>query len=319
MRRIIALIALIAALSLLTACNSRAQTDITPGAIATNTPPKQEVKLDGKILFSRDRTIWSWSGGSAKQVGKDTSVQQASWSPDGKRIAYVSLQADYSDIWVMNSSGGDQTNLTKFGRAGADTWALRPRWSPDGSQLAYVSDQNTYDLALWLMKADGSGRKQITQMNDYLGGIDGPAWSSKGDRIAFTAYRTGKSQVWAMTLANSKWQMLTDIDEGSYDPQWSPSDDTMAFVARSGGKSNVWIVTLPDGSPVQVTRDGVSRSPVWSPDGKVLAFFSGQGGSFDMWAVNLDRAPDGTLQVSTPKRVTQGLNADPGGGLSWTR
>lgn len=320
----IILVLLTAALGLY-GCSLKAQGENPPlpPPNPPNTPtaaaPKTEVKLDGKILLTKDKSVWNWSGGSSKRLVKDGSLQQASWSQDGKKIAYVKMEDDYSDIWVMGSSGNDAANLTRFGRAGADTWAFEPHWSPDGSQIAYLSDQSTYDLALWLMKPDGSGRKQVSIMNDYLGGIDGPTWHPKGDRLAFTAYRTGKPQVWSLTLANSRWQQLTDTTGGAYDPEWSPSGEALAFVAHENGKSDIWVIAMPDGAPQQVTRDGVSRSPVWSPDGKVLAYLSGQGGKFDIWAAAVEKTPEGVFRVGTPKRMTQGLGADPAGGLSWIK
>lgn len=300
-------------------CSLKTQGATPPTGTPTVTPPRNEVKLEGKLLFTKEKSIWTWSGGSAKRLAKDSALQQAAWSQDGKKIAYVKVEEDYSDIWVMSSSGSDAANLTRFGRSGADTWGFEPRWSPDGSQIAYLSDQTTYDLALWLMKPDGSGRRQVTLMNDYLGGIDGPAWHPKGDRITFTAYRTGKPQIWSLTLASSRWQQLTEVGGGAYDPDWAPSGEALAFAARDSGRSDVWIIALPDGVPQQVTRDGLSRSPVWSPDGKVLSFLSGQGGKFDIWATPVEKTPEGAFQAGTPKRVTQGLGADPAGGLSWTK
>ena len=320
MRGTTAILIILAAALGLYGCSQKAQSEAPP---PTSTPtvaaPKTEVKLDGKLLFTKDKGIWTWNGGSTNRLTKDGALQQASWSPDGKRIAYSRLEEDYSDIWVMSSSGSDSANLTRFGRSGADTWAFEPRWSPDGAQIAFVSDQSTYDLALWSMKPDGTGRKQVTIMNDYLGGIDGPAWHPKGDRIAYTAYRTGKAQIWSLTLANSRWQQLTDTEGGAYDPQWAPSGAALAFTARENGKSDVWIVAIPDGAPQRVTRDGLSRAPAWSPDGKVLAFLSGQGGKFDLWAAAIETTPEGAYRLGTPRRVTQGLGADPAGGLSWSK
>lgn len=302
-------------------CTQKAPGDSPPANTPTPTSPKVDVKLDGKLLFSKEKGIWSWSGGSSKRLTKDGSLQQPAWSPDGKKIAYVKMEGNYSDIWVMGSSANDPVNLTRFGRSGSNTWAFAPRWSPDGSQIAFLSDLNTYDLALWLMKPDGSGRRQVSFMNDYLGGIDGPTWHPKGDSITFLAYRTGKSQIWTMTLANGRWQQITDMGGGAYDPQWSLSGDALAFTGRGeGSKSDIWVMAMPDGAPQRVTTDGVSRSPVWSPDGKSVAYLSGQGGKFDLWVIAVEKAPEGTtLRLSAPKRVTQGLDPDPAGGLSWAR
>lgn len=320
LKRVIVLLALFAISILLYSCTGgeAKEADPTPGYTPTTAAPKVDIKLDGKLLIAKDKAIWTWSGGSTKQLTKEGALRQPAWSPDGKKIAYVRIEDGYSDIWVMNAGGDGQSNLTRFGRAGADTWAFNPRWSPDGTQIAYVSDQNTYDLALWSMKADGSGRRQVSIMNDYLGGIDWPTWHPKGDRITFTAYRTGKAEIWTLNLATSKWEQVTDTG-GAHDPRWSSSGDMLAFSIQQGGKSDVYVELEPDGKPLQISTDGVSRAPAWSPDGKTLAYICGQGAKFDIWAVNVDRAPDDTLRVSTPKRVTSGLGLDPASGISWIK
>ena len=56
-----------------------------------------------------------------------------SWSPDGKRIAYVRLHGGSSDVYLMNADGSHPRNLTRNAREDA-----YPRWSPDGKRIVYT-------------------------------------------------------------------------------------------------------------------------------------------------------------------------------------
>ena len=80
----------------------------------------------------------------------------ASWSPDGKKIAFHSDRDGNGEIYVMNADGSEQRNLTK--NAANDS---SPSWSPDGKKTAFESmkDEN-YEIHI--MNADGSEQKNLT-------------------------------------------------------------------------------------------------------------------------------------------------------------
>ena len=102
-----------------------------------------------------------------------------SWSPDGKKIAFVSDRHNRANhIYVMDSDG---QNLIRLTNKAASRW---PAWSPDGKKIVYVRG-----LDLWVMDADGGNQKQLT----HVGWNSYPAWSPDGVRIAFAS-------VWARML-----------------------------------------------------------------------------------------------------------------------
>ncbi len=121
----------------------------------------------------------------------------ASWSPDGSRIAFV-------DFWEDHPTYGDHTYTLSFldpdtGDTLGDVInvaAADPVWSPDGSQLAFwavVPDEDAdpanatlgpdgdYPAQIFVINADGSGLRQLTQTADNRW----PTWSPDGERIAF--------------------------------------------------------------------------------------------------------------------------------------
>jgi len=82
------------------------------------------------------------------------------WSPDGRRVAFVSQHDDSDDIWVMNANGSGQVNLTLEDREHC-AWDKHPAWSPDSREIAFWSSR-TGVRQIHLMSADGSNVRNIS-------------------------------------------------------------------------------------------------------------------------------------------------------------
>jgi Tol biopolymer transport system component len=79
------------------------------------------------------------------------------WSPDGRKIAFVSDRDGNSEIYVMNANGSGQRSLTRNPAYDAD-----PAWSPDGRKIAFVSNRDG-NYGVYVMNADGSGQRRLAQ------------------------------------------------------------------------------------------------------------------------------------------------------------
>ena len=103
-------------------------------------------------------------------------VQTAAWSPDGRKLAFVSRRDGNCEIYVINADGSGQENLTQHPARDS-----HPSWSRDGRKLAFVSRRDG-NSEIYVMNADGSGLRNVTRApsND----LD-PAWSPDGRAIAF--------------------------------------------------------------------------------------------------------------------------------------
>lgn len=84
------------------------------------------------------------------------------WSPQGDRIAFVSAEAGNDEIYTMAPDGSDLRRLT----FNTWEWDQHPSWSPDGSRILFSSNRGAGRRQLWIMNADGSGQRDISQ-NTY--------------------------------------------------------------------------------------------------------------------------------------------------------
>jgi Tol biopolymer transport system component len=98
------------------------------------------------------------------------------------KILFASNRGGNYEVYVMNSDGGVQTNLSN--NAATESY---PSWSPDGTRIAFYSNRDG-DNEIYTMNADGSGVSQLTANAaiDYF-----PSWSPDGTKIAFASDRAG--------------------------------------------------------------------------------------------------------------------------------
>ncbi len=84
-------------------------------------------------------------------------VHVLAWSPDARKIAFVSGRNGNKEVYVVNADGSGKRNLTR--NPAAD---LAPIWSPDGRKIAFESDRDR-DAEIYVMNADGGGQRNLTR------------------------------------------------------------------------------------------------------------------------------------------------------------
>jgi Tol biopolymer transport system component len=197
------------------------------------------------------------NGGEGEYDGEDPA-----WSPDGKRIAYDSLNDGV--IYVMNSNGAKKRRLME---------GLRPRWSPDGKRIVFEGFEA---LRFGIINVDGPLRLRRLQI-----GRDAsePDWSPDGKTIAFSDTTPGfpaRCQIYVVNASGPpRVRRLTPIRRNlCYEgPRWSPDGRELLY-SQTSEPSGLYIMQADGGKPRKVIS-GDSGGYIWSPDGREIAYVSG--------------------------------------------
>ena len=183
------------------------------------------------------------------------------WSPDGKRLAYVSFEAKKPVVYIHSLLDGKRHVAANF--KGSNS---APAWSPDGKTLA-VSLSREGGSQIFLLNPDGSGIRRLTSS----AAIDTePRYSPDGKWIYFTSDRGGSPQVYRIPAGGGEAQRVTF--EGSYNvsPRISPDGRMLAYITRNNGKFQVALLDLGNKQVQVLTDSDRDESPSFAPNGRMI-------------------------------------------------
>lgn len=224
------------------------------------------------------RLLADVSGTNAPLPGSSTS---ATWSPDSKRLAFVSA------VPGPEGEGGDPVVITRY------------LYKPDASEgLTHFNDNRR--LHLYVVDVASGRAEQLTTGTHYE---HSPDWSPKGDEIVYLSNHDADDDeffnydVFAIKVSDKSIRRLSATESNEYHPRWSPDGRQIAYQATTRGltdrettmeDTHVWVMNA-DGSGRRDVGAGVDNRqgvPQWSPDGSALLFTVQERGS-----VRLYRAP----------------------------
>lgn len=212
------------------------------------------------------------------------------WSPDGKKVAYVSYHDGRRPaIYIHDIATGQQTRLTRFaGLNGA------PDWSPDGRFMAMTLSKDGNPEIYMMEVATG----QLTRLTEHFAIDTEPRWMPDGKRLLFTSDRGGGPQIYELELADRSVRRVTF--EGSYNARGSVSPDGryLAMVHRRQGQFHIAVQDLIRGTFDILTRTELDESPTIAPNGSMLMYATIENGQSVLAAVSLD----GRVKVRLPAR-----------------
>jgi TolB protein len=205
-----------------------------------------------------------------------------SWSPDGKKVAYVSFEDRKPVIYVHELATGRRIALSN--QKGNNS---APAWSPDGKKLA-ISLSKDGNTQIYSINADGTGLQRLTR--GYTIDTE-PQYSADGRYIYFTSDRGGNPQIYRMSAEGEQVEggkRITFKQGFVTSPRISPDGKYLAFIANIGGAFRLYILNLATGD-AQALTDGTSdESPSFAANGRYVLYSTKVGGKRVLAAVSVD-------------------------------
>lgn len=205
--------------------------------------------------------VADWDGYGEREVYASwRPLLSPSWSPDSKKLAFVSFSTDGPIVQVLTLATGKREVIAQF--KGVNS---APAWSPDGTKLAYsTSRHGSPDIFIYDLLT-----KQHTRLNNHYGIDTEPAWAPDGGSILFTSSRTGKAQIYSFDLATERVTRMTfegkENANGSYD-----FDGQQIVMVHEGGQI---VVMQEETSRITwLTNAKFDESPSFSPNGDMVLY-----------------------------------------------
>ena len=190
-------------------------------------------------------------------------ILSASWSPDGRRVAYVSFETGRPSIILQDIDGPNRERLTNFRGINGS-----PVFSPDGKQLAMVLSRSG-DPEVFVMDLETRKLRRITRHP----AIDTePSWSPDGRYLVFTSDRGGKPQIYQLELATNFLERLTFVGDYNARARLLSDGRHLVFVHRRNGIFHIAWQDLLEDRLLVLTESSLDESPSLAPNGAMLIY-----------------------------------------------
>jgi dipeptidyl aminopeptidase/acylaminoacyl peptidase len=268
----------------------------------------------GDVNVDANRTVtqiyvMSSAGGDIKQLTSGTaSSSSPRWSPDGKKIAYVTGD----QLWVMEPDGSSKEQITKI-----STGAGGPVWSPDGNWIAFVSDvypECATDDCNRSRNEAADKSKVKAHVTDRLLFRHWVEWRDlKRTHVFVIASKGGV----ARDLSPGDFDSPPYAVAGDVDYSFSPDSKELAYLRNPdkieaiSTNSDIYIVPTAGGPARDITakNKGYEDTPVYTPDGKYIIYRSQATAGFeaDRWRLMAYNRAAGT-SVELLRNFDQGVD-----------
>ena len=203
------------------------------------------------------------------------------WSPDGRRLAYVSFERGNSSIYIQDIASGARELLTSFRGINGS-----PAFSPDGTRLALTLSRSG-NPEIYVMDL---GSKQLTQITNQFAIDTEPTWSADGNSLYFTSDRGGRPQIYKVSARGGGASRVTF--QGNYNASATVSYDDKKIVVAQGSGNNYRIAMMDSslGSPRWSTLSpgSLDESPSFAPNASMVLYAAREGRRGVLYAVSVD-------------------------------
>ncbi|NVK22301.1 MAG: PD40 domain-containing protein [Kangiellaceae bacterium] len=262
-----------------------------------------DVSPDGKTIafdLLGDIYTMSISGGKAKNITNSMAWDmQPRFSPDGKQIAFTTDQGGGDNIWIMDTDGSDQVQVTK------ESFRLlnNPVWSPDGNYIAarkhFTGTRSLGAGEIWLYHKSGGNGVQLNKRPNEQKDLGEPAFTPDGKYVLYSRDATPGGffeyskdsnnqiyQIYAINRETGETESWVSGVGGAVRPTPSPDGKYLAFVRRIREQSALFLQDRETGEEFPIYQDlerdmqetwaihGVYPNFAWTPDSDNIVFWA---------------------------------------------
>jgi TolB protein len=210
-------------------------------------------------------------------------IMSPSWSPDARRIAYVSFESSRPRIYIQDLSTGQREQITDFPGLNSS-----PVWSPDGKRMAMVLSKDG-NPDIYVMDL---GTKALRKITTHFAVDTEPSWMPDGRSLVYTSEQGGanRPQIYQVNLDTGFTERVTF--EGTYNskPLMLPDGKNLVLVHRydSADEFHLALLNLERGTIRVLTNTSLDESPTLAPNASMVMYASKAGGRGILNAVSID-------------------------------
>ena len=206
-----------------------------------------------------------------------------SWSPDSKKVAYVSFETGMAKVFIQDIASGDRELVIEN-----SSQISSPAWSPDGKFLSLTMYQDG-NAEIYILNLKN---KNLTRLTNHYAIDTESTWSKKGSKIMFTSGRSGSPQLYEINLRKSNARPKRITFEGNYNAKgtYLPNNEGIVFVHRADINFQIALKYFDENFIRTLTESQMDESPSISPNGNVIVYSIKEGGMGLLSGVTLSGA-----------------------------
>ncbi|MDX1754851.1 MAG: Tol-Pal system beta propeller repeat protein TolB [Marinobacter sp.] len=226
---------------------------------------------------------------SRVRLESDEPILSPAWSPDGRRLAYVSFETGKPAVYIHELASGQRTRIASF--PGLNS---APAWSPDGRSLLLTLSK---DGNAEIYKMDIASRS-LSRLTEHWSIDTEASWAADGEGLFFTSDRSGGPQIYYKESERAEPRRITFGSRYNARPRPSADGKFVYYVHQHNGAFQIARTNLETGQETVLTRTQLDESPSVSPNGRMLIYATKQGGQSVLTVISSESGASYTLPAS---------------------
>ncbi|MWP46613.1 Tol-Pal system protein TolB [Gilliamella sp. Pas-s27] len=219
--------------------------------------------------FSHELRVSDYDGYDQITVHRSKEpLMSPTWSPDGKKIAYVTFEGGHSSLVLKTLESGTVQTIASFPQHNG-----APAFSPDGSKLAFALSKSG-SLNLYVMNLSN---KKITQITSGRSNDTEPSWMPDNETIVYTSDQAGRPQLYSININNGSSERLTWDNTQNQNARVSPDGSFIAMISTNNGEQHITRYDMDTKTYQRLTDTFLDETPSIAPNGTMIIYSSSQG------------------------------------------